>query len=103
MFFSTEIGCNDGAIRLSNQISIGGLGFGNGISGFLEICVNGTYSSVCANDTFSSFDPDTLVRVTCSQLGYPSQRELLKFVSLNTIVFVLVPQNFHFSILPFLN
>ncbi len=79
MFFSTEIGCNEGAIRLSNQISIGDLfGFGDSISGFLEICVNGTYSSVCANDSFSSFDLDTVVSVACSQLGYPSQRQLLK-------------------------
>ncbi len=79
VFFSTEIGCNEGAIRLSNQISIGDFGFGDGISGFLEICVNGTYSSVCANDSFSSFDLDTVVSVACSQLGYPSaQRQLLK-------------------------
>ena len=44
-----------------------------GVGGFIEICINGTYTTVCANDSFSSVDTESLSRLTCTQLGYPSE------------------------------
>ena len=63
-----------GQVRLSNQYAFDNE-FGNGIGGVIEICVNGTYTRVCVNDTFSNVDNDTLATFTCNQLGYPTNSE----------------------------
>ena len=60
----------DGQLRLARKIE--NLPF-EGVSGVIEICVNGTFTRVCANNSFSSVDTETLSRLTCSQLGYSSE------------------------------
>ena len=65
----------DGQVRLVSQYRI----FETpdtpfeGVGGVIEICINGTYTRVCANDSFSSVDTEALSRLTCAQLGYPSE------------------------------
>ena len=63
----------DGQLRLASKIAFDGVG------GVIEICVNGTFSRVCANNSFSSVDTETLSRLTCSQLGYPSEGRVVVY------------------------
>lgn len=72
--FYIEIGCNDGDVRLSSQVKAFD---GQGLGGYLEICVNGEYASVCADNTSSSIDLSELARLGCRQLlGYSSKESL---------------------------
>ena len=75
LILSVERCVYDGQLRLARQFNIPqseNLPF-EGVSGVIEICVNGTFTRVCANNSFSSVDTETLSRLTCSQLGYSSE------------------------------
>ena len=40
------------------------------IYGVLQICVNGTYYSVCTNSSYSDIDTQEIGSFICGQLGY---------------------------------
>ena len=40
------------------------------IYGVLQICVNGTYYSVCTNSSYSNIDTQETASFICGQLGY---------------------------------
>ena len=66
----------DGQLRLARKIV--NLPF-EGVGGVIEICVNGTFSRVCANNSFSSVDTETLSRLACSQLGYSPEGRVVVY------------------------
>ena len=66
----------DGQLRLARKIENLPL---EGVGGVIEICVNGTFTRVCANNSFSLVDTETLGRLTCSQLGYSSEGRVVVY------------------------
>ena len=64
-------GNQTGQYRLDSFSNLTGIPFSLPfISGYLEICVNGTYYSVCANDSYSRVNFNATASFVCEQLGY---------------------------------
>ena len=59
--------CASGQYRLAGEQTGVSIPF---IFGYLEICVNGTYYSVCTNDSYSKVDLNATASFVCGQLGY---------------------------------
>ena len=73
--------CYDSDIRLRNNME-SSEDIGNGqiveyITGVLDICLNGTYASVC-NDT--DIDPLEVARIACQYMGYYGLCSSFKFI-----------------------
>ena len=64
----TEVCTEEGAVRFAGQ----GVGV-NKTEGRLEICVNGSWGTVC-NDGFDT----NAAKVVCRQLGFPEDGELFR-------------------------
>ena len=62
-----------GQVRLYNLFNITDGDLGDGVGGVVEICVDGTYKSVCTNPGLSSINTTELAQLTCSDLGYSKQ------------------------------
>ena len=58
--------------------------------GVLQICVNGTYYSVCTNDTYSNVNIEQTASFACGQLGYSSGKEIIYIIAIRLLWHVQV-------------